>query len=149
MAIKLGINGKLYYDVAGVADDTWTEADNVHGDLTLSMENTEADATTRAGGGWKAVITSLTEASLEFQMIWDTADAGFTAFQNAFLNKSTIGIAAMDAAIATVGSEGLKADMTVTRFARSEPQEGPILVDVTLKPTYSATAPAWYVTPAS
>ena len=149
MAYKFGINAKLYYDVAGVANDTWTECDIVHGDVTLAIDKAEADATTRAMGGWKAIVAKMKDASIEFEMIWDTAEAAFTALQDAFLNDTVIGIACMDAAIATVGSEGLKADMCVTRFHRVEPEEGAQLVQVTLKPTYSDTAPAWYTTPAS
>ena len=149
MAEKFGIDAKLYYDTDGVANDTWTECDIINGDVTLGLEKAEADATTRAMGGWKAVVAKMKEATLEFQIIWDTADAGFDALQSAFLNDTAIGIACMDGDITTVGNEGLKADMCVSRFNRVEAQDGLQVAEVTLKPTYSATAPAWYVTPAS
>lgn len=46
--------------------------------MTLSLETGEADVTTRANSGWRATVGTLKEASVEFEMVWDTADAGFT-----------------------------------------------------------------------
>lgn len=40
-------------------------------------------------------------------MVWDTADAGFTAIKNAYFNNTLIGMAAMDGPIATNGNQGL------------------------------------------
>ena len=143
MGQKLGMEAKLYYKTGGVAGQgQWTLLPNVK-DVTLSLERGEADVTTRANGGWKATVGTLKDASVEFESVWDTEDAGFTALQEAFMNGTPIGIAVMDGDIATPGSQGLQADMAVTKFDRKEPLEEAITVSVTVKPTYSATAPAW------
>jgi len=78
MAIKLGMDAKLYYCAAGIGGTpTWSELTNVK-NVTLSLQKGEADVTTRANGGWKATAATLKEGTIEFEMVWDTADAGFT-----------------------------------------------------------------------
>ena len=141
--IKLGMDAKLYFCAAGIGGTpTWTELTNVK-NVTLNLQKGEADVTTRANSGWKATAATLKEGSIEFEMVWDTTDAGFTAIKTAWFNNTTIGIAAMDGAIATTGSQGLWADCHVIDFSREEPLEEAITVKVTVKPTYSANAPIW------
>jgi len=142
MAHVLGMNCKLYVDEDGVGVGTWVLAENVK-DVTLTLETAEADVTTRANDGWRATVATLKEATIECEMQWDTADTIFTAIQTAFLTNATIGVAAMDGLITTPGSQGLVADMAVVSFSRSEPLEEAATVSVTLKPTYSTTAPTW------
>ena len=84
MAIKLGMEAKLLFKVGGQAGGgAWTALGNTR-DVTLNLEAGEADVTTRANAGWRATVATLKEASVEFEMVWDTADAGFTAIKNAF-----------------------------------------------------------------
>ena len=136
MAIKLGLQAKLYHGAAG--STATTLLGNVK-DLTLNLETGEADVTTRAAAGWRATIATLKEGSIEFEMIWDTEDAGFTAIKDAFFNNTAIALAVLDG---EAGS-GLDADFSITNFSRNEPLEEAITVSVTAKPTYSTRAPAW------
>jgi hypothetical protein len=143
MPAKLGSEAKLYFCAAGIGSTpTWTEISNAK-NVTLDLKSGEADVTTRANNGWKATLATLKEASIDFEMVWNTGDAGFTALKNAWLAKSVIGLAAMDGDITTAGNQGLVADCQVTGFTRDEPLDGPITVKVTAKPTYSANAPQW------
>ena len=143
MSVKLGLDAKLYYCVAGIGGSpTWTLLGNVK-NVTLNLQKGEADVTTRANQGWRATAGTLKEGTIEFEMVWDTADAGFTAIKDAYFNNTLIGLAAMDGAIATNGSQGLWADCSITDFSRDEPLEDAISVKVTAKPTYSANAPIW------
>jgi hypothetical protein len=43
--------------------------------VTLNLEAGEAEVTTRANSGWRATVATLKEASVEFEMVWDTGDA--------------------------------------------------------------------------
>ena len=142
MAIKLGLECKLYRDDSG----TWNEIGNVR-DLTINMEMGVADVTTRGGNGWRQNVATLRDGTVTFQMVYDTADADFTALQTAFLATTAaareIKIAAMDGDIATSGSQGLIAFMNVTNFSMPENLEEAVMVDVTLQPSYNSTAPAW------
>ena len=146
MSIKLGMEAKIYYDPAGVANGNWTELGNVK-DVTLNLETGEADVTTRANQGWRATVATLKEGSVEFEMIWDTNDPGFSAIKDAYFNNTPIGFAVMDGDIAVSGSQGLQADFSITNFSRSEPLEEAVTVSVTAKPTYSTQAPAWVTVP--
>lgn len=139
MAAKLGMKGKLYYKVGGqAAGGSWLELGNTR-DVTLPLEKATADATVRANQGWRAKVATLKEAPLEFEMVWDTADAGFAAIRDAFLNDEIIGFQVLDEA----AGEGLQADFMISRFERTEPLEDVMKVAVTAEVTYSATAPTW------
>jgi acetylornithine/succinyldiaminopimelate/putrescine aminotransferase len=143
MAIRLGMEAKLYFCAAGIGGSpTWTELTNVK-NVSLALQTGEADVTTRGNSGWKATAATLKEGSIEFEMVWDTADAGFTAIKNAYFGNTLIGLAAMDGTIATNGSQGLWADCMITNFSRDEALEEAITVKVTAKPTYSTNAPHW------
>ncbi|QOJ16286.1 MAG: hypothetical protein HRU76_01155 [Phycisphaeraceae bacterium] len=139
MAIKLGMEAALKYKAGGQAGGgSWTALGNTR-DVTLNLEAGEADVTTRANAGWRATVATLKEASVEFEMVWDTADAGFTAIKNAFFNNTVIGLQVLDG----TSGQGLQADFSITNFSRSEALEEAITVSVTAKVTYSTTAPSW------
>jgi len=140
MGFKLGMEAKLYYSTTLLDDSntpdavSWTEQTNVK-DLTLNLETGEADVTTRANSGWRATAATLKEGSIEFEMVWDSGDAGFTAIKNAWLNSAEIALAAMDGDIETAGNQGLASNFTVTNFSRAEPLEEAMTVSVTIKPS--------------
>jgi hypothetical protein len=149
MAVKLGLDAKLYRNTGTHAAPTWNEIVNVR-DVTLSLEAGEADVTTRGNNGWRATVATLKDASVEFDMVWDTEDTDFAAIRDAFLNRTAIQFAVMDGDIATAGSQGLKAYCAITAFSRNEALEEAITVSVTIKPTYRtvpAEAPSWLVVP--
>ena len=136
MSIRLGMQAKLYHGAAGAT--ATTELSNVK-DVTLNLETGESDVTTRASNGWRATIATLKNGSVEFTLIWDTEDAGFTAIKNAYFNNTAIALAVLDGE----GGSGLDADFSGTNFTRNEPLEEAITVNVTVKPTYVSRAPTW------
>lgn len=142
MSYKLGMECKLYRNTGTYGSPVWVEIDNAR-DVTLNLEKGEADLTTRANDGWRASAGTLKDASVEFEMVWDTGDAGFTALQEAWFNGTAVEVAVMDGDITEVGSQGLRATMDVTTFSRSEPLEEGVTVSVTMKPTYASNAPEW------
>jgi len=122
----LGMNAKLYYGPAG--GPATTEITNVR-NLTLNLEAGEADVTTRANQGWRATAPTLRECTVEFEMVWDPDDAGFTAIKNAFLNNSLIALKILD----KQNGQGPDGDFSITSFSRSEELEEAITVSVTAK----------------
>ena len=142
MGVKLGMDAKLYRNTGSYGSPVWNEVKNVK-DVTLNLEAGEADVTTRGNGGWRANIATLKDASLEFEMVWDTADDDFTAIRTAFLTNAAIEFAVLDGPVATSGSQGLRASMAITNFSRAEPLEEAIKVSVTAKPTYATNPPEW------
>lgn len=146
MAAILGVNCKLYRNTGTWASPTWDEVTNVK-DLTLNLEKGEADVTVRGGNGWRQTIGTLKDGSIEFQMVWDPSDTDFTAIQTAYFNDTSIELLALDGSVtpaAGVTVQGLHADFSVTNFTRNESLEEAVLVDVSLKPTYSSNTPEWY-----
>jgi hypothetical protein len=142
MSIRLGMEARLNYKIAGQdGAGGWIELSNVK-DVTLTLETGEADVTTRRNQGWRATVATLKEASVEFEMVWDTGDAGFSAIKDAYLNHDIIGLQVLDDAQPD-GGQGLQADFMITTFSRSEALEEAITVSVTAKVTYSATPPSW------
>ena len=146
MGIKLGMEAKLYRNTGTYALPTWVELTNVK-DLTLNLEAGEADVTTRGNAGWRATVATLKDGSIEFEMVWDTADTNFTAIQDAFFNGTDIEFAVMDGDITVSGTQGLRATMSITSFSRSEALEEALMVSVNAKPTYATNAPEWMTVP--
>ena len=89
MALKLGLDGKLYRHTGVYATPAWDLIGNVK-DVTLNLETGEADVSTRGNNGWRATVGTLKDASIEFDMIWDTGDSDFTAIKDAFFNGTTV-----------------------------------------------------------
>jgi len=141
MSGKTGRECKLYYKEGGIAAaGDWTECTNVMGDLTLAHEFGDAEVKTRSTR-YIEHMSTLIDAGIEFQMVWDPTDAGFGAFHDAHHNDDIIGVAVMDGAIAT--GNGLQFDAKVFKFARNEPLEDVAAADVSIKPAYSSTKPRW------
>jgi predicted secreted protein len=139
MGVKFGFNAQLEYNTSGVGGaGSWETLSNAK-DVTLSLETAEADATTRANNGWRATVAGLKDGSVEFEMVWDTGDAGFTAVKDAFMNNTVLGLKVLDGAT----GEGLVADFNIFQFSRSEPLDGLITVSVSAKIAYSETPPTW------
>lgn len=142
MARKLGLAGKLFRNTGTYASPVWNEIGNVK-DLTLNIEKGEADLSVRANNGWETIVATLKKASVEFTMVYDTADDDFTAIQTAFFSDAQIEFAIMDGAM-TTGAQGLRASCEILKFGRNEPLTEGMTVPVSIKPGYSSNAPAWY-----
>jgi predicted secreted protein len=144
MPAILGANCKLYRNTGTYGTPVWDLIDIVR-DLTLSLDKSEADATTRAAAGWKQFLAGLKTGSVEFDVIWDTGHLDFIALQGSFANNTILDIAVMDGPIATAGSAGLRAEMVVFTLTRNESLEEAVTASITCKPAYSANPPVWFV----
>lgn len=142
MGVRLGLDAKLFLNGGTHGAPTWGEVDNVK-DLTLNLEAGEADVTTRGNNGWRAIVATLKDASIEFEMVWNTADPNFATIRDAFLANGSIDVAVMDGDMDDGESEGLRATCMVQSFSRNEPLEEALTVSVSIKPTYSDNPPEW------
>ena len=143
MGVKISLDGKLYYCAAGIGGvPTWTEVKTTR-DATATVSRGEADVTTRGGGGWKAVVGTVKELVVDFEIVYDPDDAAVAALLDTFLNGTAIGLAVMHGDIETAGTQGMWADCAILKFERKEPLEGAMTVGVTAKATYSANPPQW------
>ena len=78
------------------------------------------------------------EASLESGILYDTEDADFTAFRDAYFGNTALSLFVTDG-----NGSGLDADWSITGFSVEQPLEEAVTVSVTAKPTASPRAPAW------
>jgi hypothetical protein len=144
MAKQVGLSCELSYNTGTYGVPVWVEIDLAK-DVNINLEAAEADASSRSSAGWREYIQSLKDASVEFEMMNDSADTAFTAVKNAFINGTAIEVLVLDGPDATTGSQGLRMTAAVSGFSRSEPLEEAVTISVTLKPTPNTDAvPAWY-----
>ena len=147
MAKQVGLSCELSRNTGSYAVPVWSELDLAR-DVTVSLEAAEADASSRSSGGWRETIQSLKDASIEFEMVNDSADSGFTAVKNAFIDGTNLEVLALDGPVATTGSQGLRMTSAVSAFSRSEPLEETVTVSTTLKPTPNTdSVPVWFTAP--
>ena len=133
----LGKDCKLYFKTALLHTTAtvtgWTLLDIVK-DVRLGLEKGEADVTIRASS-YKATKGTLKDATIEFDIRWDTADAGFKALKAAFLYNHEVAIAVMDGLMAGSGKQGLASNMEVLKFERGEPLDGEAVASISVKPS--------------
>jgi hypothetical protein len=153
--VPLGMNAKLYrnsgstfLEPASFAGVNIKEVTNVR-DLTLALDKATADVTTRGNGGWRAMVGTLKDGSVEFEMIADPSDENYVAIRAAWLSDTPIQFAVMSGPLTSPpppGSEGLIAVFSVNNVSRAEPLEGAQMASVTMTPTYVNDVdfkPAW------
>ncbi len=131
MALKefrLGMKGKVFHGAAGTTGVPAKELSNVT-DVTITLDASEADVTTRDNDGFRATIGGLKECTIEFDMLYLPKDEGFTAIRTAWLESKQIHLAALTSA----NGEGPVGDFAITGFSRSEPLEEAIKYSVTAK----------------
>lgn len=139
MSEKVGLDCKAYRNTGSYNAPTWSEV-TIMRDLTLNLSKGEADVSSR-GSRWKKMKSALKEASFEFEILGDTANAHYTALRNAYLNDTTLDLAFADGDITVGGTEYWRGDVEIFQFNRGEPLEDGAKVSVTAKPTYSTHEP--------
>ena len=153
MAHVLAEDAKLYYNTGTYSAPVWSEICNVK-DLTLSLDKSEIDVTTRCSGGFSQFVDGLLDASVNFGMLYDTEDAAFTALQTAFFAKTNVEVLVLDGdetPAAGVTVQGLRAICMVKSFSRNESLGQALMTDVALRPVANNegaaganVAPSWY-----
>lgn len=139
MAHVVGYECKLLYKAGGQSGGgAFTELTNVR-DATTTVECDVADLTTRGNAGFDAVVPTIMRATIEFQMVWDTADTGFEAIKDAFFNRALIGFQSLDG----TGGRGLQGDFYIVSFTRNESLTDAVTVDVSARIGYSSNPPQW------
>lgn len=140
--VRIGLDASLNRNTGNYASPTWAEMTNVR-DVTLTLEKDEADVTVRGNNGWEAIVATLKRATIEFEMVAKADDTDLTAIKDAFLNNTILDMAVMDTTVTTNGAQGLRAEMQVLSFTRSEPLTEGLTYSVRMKPTLATNAPTW------
>jgi len=146
MSDKLGYECKMYHGAAlatgeTAVDGSYTELTAAK-DVSVPLDKAEADMTTRANNGWKSSRGGLKDGSIEFEIKWDSEDAGVTFIRSAFMNNTNILLAVMDGDIAVNDNEGFVANCEIMSFPLNQPLEEGVMIAVTAKPRDHQE---WYV----
>lgn len=148
----LAEDAKLYYSpTKDFSGSDWTEICNVM-DVSMGLTVSEVEVTRRCSGGFREFLQGLTDASLEFGMLFEQGDAGYGALRDAFINKTTVVVYAVSGDITAAGTyEGLKMEALVSSFSRDETLGDALKVSVTLRPASngSGNVPTWLTTTTS
>lgn len=155
--IPLGKDAKAYINSGTPQSPNWIEIEIIR-DAALEITKGEDDVTTRGSGGWKEVLATLKEASIDFDAVWDKADSCYTILLRSMLFDEIIEMLFLDGPKDKEGSQGLRAAMQVFTFKRDEKLTNAIKMDVTVKPCYcrldesevpdggdTKTKPSWVV----
>ena len=146
MPVKLGKNAKMYRNTAVYATPTWVEVKNVM-DLTYSRDKSEAEASTRGYGGYRARKGALKDLSLDFDMAYDEVDPDVVAIEDSYDNDTILDVLVLSGPLNVSGSRGIRADVECFKFEKSEDLEDIQKVSVALKPAYSTHPPTPFVVP--
>lgn len=134
-----GAVGSDGYTHEGAAPSGLTEVKDIR-DLSFPISTGEADVSTR-GSDWEQTLATMKKASIDFEMVYDTSDAGLIKIQSCFFTKANLPVAVLDGDKATVGTRGFWLDAMVTKFEVQQPLEGGQMVQISLKPGYSSVPP--------
>jgi hypothetical protein len=138
MAVKLGLDAKLYRNTGTYPVSVWNELQNV---VSLKMTLLAAD-----GHKDEEATPVIQEILVEFGMLWDTADDDFVVIRDAFLNRAAIEFAVLDGPVNVSGSQGPVAKFRVVQLTRNEDLARVITLGVKLKLENPLFTPAlWYV----
>jgi hypothetical protein len=158
MAAKLGMDAKAYLLTSGTRA-SWGTADsdgfnsgaapanlsalsNLQ-DVSIPVTKGEADITTRGNNGWRAILGTLKDVSVDLNMVYDTADTLQIALLKAWIGNTSVAVALLDGDKATVGSRGLWADWQVVGCNKEEALEDGQKIVFTIKPTLTSVAPQY------
>lgn len=144
----IGADCKLYINSGTFDTPVWDEVELVR-DLQQQLEKGDAEVSHRGSGGWRIRIGTLKDGRLQFDIIWEPGNEEFDALQAGFNGNTLVDLAAMDGDIETPGSQGLRAEMSVLSFSRSEQLDGVVMASVNAAPGSIVNAPEWMVVPSS
>lgn len=140
----LGYANHLYYNTGSYVSPTWVLISNV-ADAKVLLDAEEAEATTRAGGGYKITEPGLFGLSVEYDAIYDGTDTVLLALRTACLARSSLEFLALDGLLATAGSLGVRFLGKVFGFSKDEALGAMTKVTpLKLKACLAPNAPASY-----
>lgn len=130
MGTKLGLNAVTAINSGTTAAPVYEIITNIR-DESINMDTALADVTTRASNGWRLQVATLSNGSIDAQMLYDTANPDFSSVQDAFFNRERLLMGFFDGDPEDTGTQGLVGGFGVTNFTENRNLEEAIMVDVT------------------
>lgn len=144
MAFVLGLNAVTALNSGTTAVPVYEIIENIR-DENINLDTALADVTTRASNGFRMQIATLSEGSIEAQMVYNTADDDFEDVREAFFTRTRLLMGFFDGNPVTAGTQGLVGGFGVTNFSIARELENAMLVDVTFTARENdvGAGPAW------
>lgn len=136
MTKKIGLDCNLYYNSGTYGSPSWAAVDAVR-ESSLEIVKGEADATSRGGNGWREILGTLKDATLNVTFVKDSSDTNYVALETAFRNGTKIEIAVADGEDGS-GTNWFTAKWDIMSWNESQPLEDAITVEATFRPTPDA-----------
>lgn len=132
--IVLGLDAVTAINTGTTVTPVYSIVTNVR-DETLNLDTSLADVTNREAEGWRLQLATLTEASVDFQMVYKAGigHVNFEYIRDAFFGKYRIlmGFFDDDPAAAATTVNGLIGGFSVTNWTVGRELEEAMMVDVT------------------
>lgn len=138
-----GVDAKIYLNTETVdpyANEEWTFWET-NKEATLNMDFTEADATCRGGGGFKASAPTLTAIEVTGTALKDKSDPVFVAMELAARTKATIDVLVLDGPLASADTDGVRMQAIFTSWNETQTLEDVVNIEFTMKPGRSEHVP--------
>lgn len=142
--VHRSLDAKLYIQSDGVAGIAgWVEVGNVR-DLTLGIDISDFELSTRGGDGWRQYTSALKDAEVSFGMVYDSTDTELELIRAAAFSTTgtQLGFKILDGGTTDTDADGFVADFVITQFNIPQNLEEGLIVDVVMKPARTIT-PAW------
>ncbi len=118
MPAVTGISFLVYVNTGTDASPVWTVVAGQRG-ANLNMSLDEADTTSKDSSGWHEGLPTIRSWSIDFDALLIQGDAGLTALENMFMNKSQVKIQLQTPAASTYTGKA-----TLTDFSYDAPHDG-------------------------
>lgn len=127
----IGYEGRLYYNNGTTGSPIWLEIDCVR-DVSLSKDANEVDDTCRTTDGWRSRKQGLRQWGLDFEMVYDPANAAWAEIRKAYFCGDVIEILDLDGDLSVDGKQGIRGSVFVTNMTLERPLEDVMANSVTL-----------------
>ncbi|MCJ7543371.1 MAG: hypothetical protein MUP47_02205 [Phycisphaerae bacterium] len=124
-----GKDCKLYYGAASAEIGAMTVLGKAQ-EVTVNLEKEEADNTAREDV-FRSRRGTFKTLTIDFKMRQEPEDPGVAAIRNAYLNETTLELAALTGLSSDENAEGPKGTFDILKMTRNEPLEGGVTYDCT------------------
>ncbi len=134
--IVLGLNAVTAENTGSTATPVYAIITNVR-DETINTDTALADVTNRAANGWRPQVATLSDLTIDTQMVYKANDTVIEGIRDAFFAKTRVlmGFFDGDPADAAVASEvsGFTGGFGITNFSINRGLEEAMMIDITFQ----------------
>jgi len=132
--VILSKDAKCYWNTGTHASPTWVDFSDIVGDVSVPDSMSEQDVTSKGSGGFAMTEVTLQQLEFTLKVFGEPSITLFQTLRSAYYARTKRQYAFVSGAIATAGTQGIRAFCQVTKFERAEQIDGVWTYDVTLKP---------------